>query len=197
MSLGREEASMSRALNRRTFLKQTGLGTVALAGVPAIAAMSATPVLAEDDEGTSFFFSARDSAGGPADSLVMQGCGHFGDGRISGFGFFFHFDASAAGVPKPIKATGLWKPRKLISFNSIGTYGTNVAGIMVADVLLERQSPKPEATIPARLRLVCNNGAAGLFTGEDEGFQLVVGALTFTQLTPTVGISGFSRSLED
>jgi hypothetical protein len=192
---------MSRALDRRTFLKGAGAGTVALVGAPAIVAMGATPALAAGDHTTRFFFSAVSSTGSPSDTFIMQGCGHFeqGESEITGDGFFIHFDGTPSlPLPKPIKAAGLWKAHRLVSFHSIGSFGVQLAAVMVADVKLMRQLPEPEAVIPARLTVVCNIAAAGLFNpGEDEGFQLVVGSLSFKPLTPPLGISGFSRSIED
>jgi hypothetical protein len=44
---------------------------------------------------------------------------------------------------------------------------------------------------------VCNIPQVPLFTGEEEGFQLLVEGLSFKPVNPTVGISGFSRSLAD
>jgi hypothetical protein len=163
--------------------------------------MGAAPAMADEDTGTGFFFSALDTAGGRADSFLMWGCGHFDEnkGHITGNGEFVYYD----GRPKPpipkesIKATGLWEPRHLVSFHQIGSFGTNNAGIMVADIILFKQAPKPEQVIPARLTVVCNIPQEALFTGEEEGFQLVVDGLSFMPVTPTVGISGFSRSLAD
>jgi hypothetical protein len=72
-----------------------------------------------------------------------------------------------------------------------------LTGIMVADVDLFRQSPEPEAVIPAVLTVVCNIGAIPFSTGMEEGFQLEFGGLTFMPLSfvpPTpggIGISGF------
>jgi hypothetical protein len=128
----------------------------------------------------------------------MWGCGHFDEdsGHITGNGDFVHFDATAP-KPQPIKATGLWEPRHLVSFHTIGSWGTNNAGIMVADIMLFKQAPEPEQLIPARLKVVCNIPPVPLFTGEDEGFQLVVDGVSFMPVKPTVGISGFSRSLTD
>jgi len=45
--------------------------------------------------------------------------------------------------------------------------------------------------MPAQLTVVCNSAAIPFSTGEDEGFQLVAGDLTFLPLSPTIGISGF------
>jgi hypothetical protein len=190
---------MSVDLNRRNFLKHAGTGTAALAGASLWASTASSPAAADDgQEGIGFFFAALDSAGPvhtPAspDALLMQGCGHFDprSGDIRGSGFFVHYDGSSTVSPKPIKATGFWKARRLSSFNQGPRFGVQLTGIMVADVELLRQSPQRETEIPARLTVVCNSGAIPFATGEDEGFQLVVGDLTFLPLSPTIGISGF------
>jgi hypothetical protein len=190
---------MTTALDRRTFLKQAGTGTVVLAGASVLAGMGAAPAIADDEEnGTGFFFSGLDTAGSPADSFLMWGCGHIDEnkGHITGNGEFVHYDGTAP-KPQPIKATGLWEPRHLVSFNTIGHFGTNNAGIMVADVVLFRQAPEPGRVIPGTLTVVCNIPQVPLFTGEEEGFQLLVEGLSFKPVNPTVGISGFSRSLAD
>jgi hypothetical protein len=191
---------MTAGSDRRKFLKHAGTGTVALAGASVLGGLGASPAVAwdEEQEGIGFFFAALDSASAihnPAssDAFLMQGCGHFDEhsGHISGNGFFVHFDGSSTRSPKPIKATGSWEARRLVSFDPGPAFGVQLTGIMVADVKLFRQSPAPEAVIPARLTVVCNSPSIPFSTGEDEGFQLVVGNLTFLPLTPTIGISGF------
>jgi hypothetical protein len=196
----KEKVSMTADLDRRKFLKHAGTGTVALAGASVLAGIGASPAVGDEERGgIGFFFAALDSADdavpSPAspDALLMQGCGHFDEhsGHIRGNGFFVHYDGSSPLSPKPIKATGLWEARRLISFAPGPAFGVQLTGIMVADVKLVRQSPQPEAVIPAQLTVVCNSMAIPFSTGEDEGFQLVVGNLTFLPLTPTIGISGF------
>jgi hypothetical protein len=190
---------MSTDPNRRTFLKRAGTGTVALAGASVWAGMGSLPAAADDGhDGIGFFFAALDSAGpvhNPTspDTLLMQGCGHFDQhsGHIRGSGFFVHFDGSSPLSPKPIRATGFWKAHRFNGFEQGPRFGVQLTGIMMADVELFRQSPEPGAVIPARLTVVCNNPFIPFSTGEDEGFQLAVGSLSFMPLTPTVGISGF------
>jgi hypothetical protein len=191
---------MSTALDRRKFLKQAGIGTVVLAGAPVLAGMGASAAMADEEEGIGFFFAALDSAGAvhnptSPDAFLMQGCGQFDDrsGHIRGNGFFVHYDGSSPLSPKPIKATGLWETRRLLSFDRGPAFGVQLTGIMKADVKLFRQSPRPEAVIPAQLTVVCNSPAIPFSTGEDEGFQLMVGNLSFMPLTPTIGVSGFDE----
>jgi hypothetical protein len=189
---------MSTDLDRRKFLKHAGMGTVVLAGAPVVAGIGASPALADEEEGIGFFFSALNSAGAvhdptSSDVFLMQGCGHFDQhsGHISGNGFFIHYDGSSKLFPNPIKATGFWEARRLQSFDPGPAFGVQLTGIMKADVKLFRQSPEPEAVIPAQLTVVCNSPAIPFKTGEDEGFQLEFGGLTFMPLTKTIGISGF------
>jgi hypothetical protein len=128
----------------------------------------------------------------------MQGCGHFDEhlGHISGNGFFTHFDASVPGTPKKVKASGFWEAHGLVSFQSIGSFGVQLAGIMVARVTFLKQIPEPEVIPALELTVVCNLMPAGLFVpGEEEGFRIVVFGHSFKPLTPTNGISGFDRSL--
>jgi hypothetical protein len=197
---------MTTGLDRRKFLKHAGTGTVALAGAPVLAGLGASPAVADEERGgIGFFFAALSSAGAihdptSSDAFLMQGCGHFGEhsGHISGNGFFVHYDGSSPLKPKPIKATGLWEARRLVSFDPGPAFGVQLTGIMVADVKLFRQSPPPEAVIPAQLTVVCNSPAIPFFTGEEEGFRLVVGNLTFLPLKPTIGVSGFDdQTLRD
>lgn len=190
---------MSVDFNRRNFLKHAGTGTVALAGASVWASVASSPAAADHGhEGIGFFFAALDSAGlvrNPTspDALLMQGSGRFDkhSGDIRGTGFFVHFDGSSPLSPKPIKATGFWKAQRLKSFDQGPHFGVQLTGIMMADVELFPPSAEPEAVIPAQLTVVCNNPFIPFSTGEDEGFQLVFGGLSFLPLTPTIGISGF------
>jgi len=190
---------MTTNWDRRKFLKHAGTGTVALAGTSVWAGIGSSAAVADDEqEGIGFFFAALNSAGDvhnptSPDAFLMQGCGHFDErsDEIRGNGFFVHYDGSSAASPKPIKATGFWRARRLKSFDRGPGFGVQLTGIMVAEVKLFPQSPQPEAVIPAQLTVVCNSPAIPFSTGEDEGFQLVVGDLTFLPLTPTIGISGF------
>jgi hypothetical protein len=104
---------------------------------------------------------------------------------------FVHYDGSSPHSPKPIKATGFWKAHRFKSFDQGPGFGVQLTGIMMADVELFPQPSQPRAVIPAQLTVVCNSAAIPFSTGEDEGFQLVFGGLSFLPLTPTIGISGF------
>lgn len=95
--------------------------------------------------------------------------------------------------PATLRAAGTWQAERLVSFrHDFGTFGTIVAGIAELDITLMRAVPSP-AAIPARLRLICNIGAANISTGEAEGFVLRVGDVVFTPFG--AGLTGFSRSL--
>lgn len=192
---------MNTALDRRTFLKHAGIGTAVLAGAPLLG-VGATPAMADDhgEGGTGFFFSAVSGAGSPSQQLIMQGCGRFDEvpGRSSGNGFFTYFDGSVAGTPKKVNASGFWEAQRVVSFHSIGSFGVQLAGIMVAEVTFLKQIPQPQVIHDLTLTVVCNLAPAGLFNpGEEEGFQIEVFGQSFKPLSPTNGISGFDRSLAE
>jgi hypothetical protein len=191
---------MTTALDRRKFLKHAGMGTVVLAGAPRVGGDGGVARNGGRRAGHRILLFCTGHRGQSGGLVSQWGCGHFDENKrhITGNGEFVHYDGRpSAPIPKPIKATGLWEPRRLLSFHAIGLFGTNNAGILVAGVVLFKQAPEPEQVIPARLTVVCNIPQAALFTGEDEGFQLVVDGLSFMPVKPTVGISGFSRSLAD
>jgi len=116
----------------------------------------------------------------------MGGCGSVSADEVSGGGTFLHFDDATA-VPKTILGTGTWRPRRLVDFDIVGTYGQLVAGIMEADIRLR---PVAGGSIAATLKVFCNIGAAGLNTGQPEGFNLDVGGLSFT---PLAGLTIFTN----
>ena len=118
----------------------------------------------------------------------MGGCGSVSADEVSGGGTFLHFDNATAGVPKTIIGTGTWRPRRLLDFEVIGTYGQLVAGIMETEIRLR---PVAGGSIPATLKVVCNIGPAGLQTGHEEGFTLDVGGLSFDH--PLLGLTIFTN----
>jgi hypothetical protein len=109
-------------------------------------------------------------------------------GWVKGGGGYELFD-NAGPVPKPLVLTGQWQARTFVSYDTKGlaSYGLIQPGILqltgdfenLGDVLT--------------LTLVCNVGAAGLMTGEEEGWELE-GTLygDFHQLSPAVGITHLS-----
>lgn len=97
-------------------------------------------------------------------------------------------------MPRPLLSAGAWRVTPDFSFQLVGTHGVFAAGILVVQVSLLQELPS-RAMIPAELRVVCNIGIAGLFTGEAEGFVLTIPDAPFgpfRQLDPIIGITIFS-----
>ena len=159
-------------LDRRGFLKRTGLGSAAVASIAALGAVP-TPVWADGNE-TAFIFAAQSRAtiGGETHLVLMGGRGRIGSKDVEGGGSFNQFKL-IDGIPRPLVAAGTWRTRRLVSFNPIGTYGVFTAGILIMEIELISEIPG-KAQARATLEVVCNIGAAGLSTGEDEGFILTV-----------------------
>jgi len=163
-------------MNRKEFFKTAGLGSIAAATgflgsmAPSAFAEGGTPV------GFRFVSNSRTATVGGVRHLAQFN----GDGLVTGAqavasGSFNHvIDTSP--VPKTIVASGTWKARSLIGLELIGTYGAIAAGILEMEIDLV---PSGGPVIPATLEVVCNLGAAGLFTGEEEGFVLSIPGTDF------------------
>jgi hypothetical protein len=180
-------------LDRRQFLRKAGVGSAAVAGLPVLETMLATPAVAADSTvGTGFFFQVLSQSTTSADLIIISGCGRFGRGIVEGGGSFTHFVPEGT-PPFPIVATGHWRARKLTHFESIGSYGELVAGIAELETLAQITSPFT-ARVPATLEIVCNIGPAGLVTGEEEGVTVSVpeAGLTFVPTSPPTGLTIFT-----
>jgi hypothetical protein len=187
----------STGMNRREFLKKAGIGSIALASLPAFANALATPALADGQ--TNFHFTAVSlGPSGPnlLHTLVMAGDGKINPAQVEGGGSFNHVNnAASLPFPKPLLASGTWKAKRLVSWNPIGTYGLFAAGVLEMEVDLVREIPSP-AVIPATLEVVCNIPFVPLLTGKHEGFTLTVDGLQFTPQVPPVGVTLFTLSVE-
>ena len=186
-------------MNRRDFLKKAGLGSVALGSVPVLGEMLAIPALA--DSGVKTFHVAALGGGGTigtvVHTLVLAGDGRFSDGGIEGGGVFNHVNLDPSlPIPKPVLASGTWKAKRLVSFQSIGSSGETLAGILKMDIDVVRLIPS-RAVFPAHLQIVCNIPFAGLFTGHPEGLTLTGLPVTFSPLNPTTGITIFGAAVEE
>jgi hypothetical protein len=148
-----------------------------------------------EDDPTNFHFMAVSTTGmvsGVIHNMIMGGQGEFSDSQVAGGGFFVHLD-DVPPPPKPVLASGTWRARQPMGFDLVGTYGVQGSGILELGIELLRELPSPAAPTPATLRIVCNIGAAGLQTGEDEGFVLTVAGLPpFRQMVPAFGLTAFS-----
>lgn len=186
-------------IDRRKFLKKAGLGSIALASLPALGNALAKPAWAK--EGTNFHFlafSATGPAGTPASPqhrIAMGGQGTFdpatpGSEVVGGGAYAHHLfpgaNPPAGGTAVPIVASGTWKARRLVSYKQIGTWGVLAAGVLEMVIDLFSEIPSKATIRGARLKIACNIGPAGLVNpGEMEGFTLSVpGTDFFTGGTP-------------
>ena len=189
-------------MDRRAFLKRVGLGSLALGSAPGLAGMLAVPAAAGSKEkgnrqSTFVAFSQARTVGGVQHRIAMNGKVQFNPERekVSGGGNFVHFNNAAPGVPKPILATGLWEADEFISWDhNVGTYDHINASILQLAITLLPDGGEPT---DATLRLICNIGAAGLTTGEPEGFVLTIPGAPFgpfRPLDPPLGLTHISTA---
>lgn len=180
-------------IDRRSFLKRVGLGSIALGATPAIGAGLARPVWANGNE-AGFNFTAISRAGtiGTVTHAVnMSGSGRIGEDDVEGGGTFQHYDIAST-PPRTIFATGTWRATRLLGFQPIGTWGVITAGIADMEVDLLRRTPS-QAVIHATLRVVCNVGSGGFDTGLAEGFTLTIPGAPFGSFVPIgAGITVFT-----
>jgi hypothetical protein len=95
----------------------------------------------------------------------------------------------AAPFPKPLLASGNWRARRLLSYDTkgLGSYG------MIQPGILTLRGDFDNLARGATLELICNVGAVPLLTGEEEGWMLEGTPYgTFKQLSPTIGITHLS-----
>jgi hypothetical protein len=190
-----------RGIERRELFKRAGIGSAALASFPALAGAAWAQDDDDDDGGRKrFYFQAASGQAatiGGGESILMSGCGSFGQRWVRGGGEFVHFDGTK--IPSPdFIATGSWRATRLLSFEEIGTFGVGVAGVLeMAIKLLPCEGPVVRG---ATLKIVCNIGVAGLETEpfQQEGFTLTVpGIAPFSPFTPPAGLTFFTRPCED
>jgi hypothetical protein len=182
-------------MERSDFLKKAGIGSVALASVPALAEVAWAHD--DDDDGPLRFYFVALSGQAPTvtggDSIAMSGCGSFTERRVRGGGEFVHFDGTRFGDPDNVIATGSWKARRFLSFHEQGTWGVAVSGILRMEIrLLPCDGPVIRG---ATLEIVCNLAPAGIFNpGTTEGFTLAVpGLAPFRAFMPNIGLTLFTR----
>ncbi len=191
-------------LKRREFLKRASLGSLAMATLPGLTGMLAAPAKASPGRApsggtTNWIFAAIENAqtvGGVAHRILLEGHGFVTPEEVVGQGSFVHID-NATPVPHTILASGTWKARSLTSANVIGTYGSLAAGIIEMQIDLVEDLPAPAVVSGVTLRLVCNIPAAGLFTGEDEGYVLTIPGSDFGSFTTPVVVGGTVYSILD
>lgn len=188
-------------MDRRTFLKKAGLGSVAVASAPGVLGALATPASADDEH--RFRFVTVSSAGtidGVAHLLIMNGNGRVEGSSVEGFGTWAHVNGADPSPSTNLLASGKWRPLSLVSFVPIGTYGGVLeAGTLEARIFIKRLHPT-RGTFEGTLRVVCNIGPAGLSTGEAEGVTVSIDGGPvgpFTPLTPPLGLTIFVPPIWD
>jgi hypothetical protein len=194
---GEAGAKRSSAVDRRSFLKVAGAGTVALASLPTLGSALASTAWAGELLGYHVVaVSARGHApqpGMPQHWVIVVGSGDFHGSHVSGGGSFVHFLNPGAGGSPPFEvvADGTWKAREVMNANIIGTYGGLAAGTLELGVDLTVRATR--AVVPAMLKIVCNIDPGGLQTGGPEGFTLTTGAPAgpFEPMHPELGLTSF------
>ena len=186
---------MTSDMNRKEFLRRTGLGAAAAATLPAFLATDAALGQHGHGGGARVYDFVSFSQAGPTHGIAqprigMRGCGPFSEteGTVSGGGTFVFFD-NALPVPKPLILTGRWQPTTFVGYDMKGlpNYGTIQPAIL--EILVDVEGIGSGLT----MELICNVGPAGLMTGEEEGWKLFGTPYgDFVPLSPPVGITHLS-----
>lgn len=185
-------------MDRRGFIKTAGAGALGAASLSWLAAVK--DVFAASDNQHVFVFVSFSQVAAPINGVLhrvgMQGAGTFDPhaGKVKGGGSFVHFDQNPLlPPPKPLIASGMWEPTAFVSYDTkgLGHYGTIQPGILTMTIdLLPTGGPVHH---DVTFELVCNVGAAGLSTGEPEGWNMTVpGFASFHPLPTPLGITHLS-----
>lgn len=161
-------------MDRREFLRKAGLGSLALASLPALVARESA-FAGEANRHRVYdlvaFSQAPATATGVLPRLGMRGCGTFqpGAGYVKGGGTYVLLDQNS-GTPKTILASGEWTPTVFLSYDTFGLSPYANIQPSILKVLADFAGFVPGV----QLWLICNVGAAGPAgsTGEPEGFKL-------------------------
>lgn len=176
-------------LNRRTFLKGAGLGSLALASLPTLGTALAGKAIAGDLLG--FHLVTLGSRGGVpigpgVQLLVVAGAGQVHGDSISGGGRFARLRVpDPAAPPFNLVDHGPWRAKRIIGWAPIGEAGGLVAGVL--DVLVDLTLQSGEV-VEDSAKIVCNLGFAGLETELREGLYT---GTNFEPLHPEVGLTAF------
>jgi hypothetical protein len=183
-------------MKRREFLKKAGVGSAAVASVPALETLLASPAWARSRSGgNGFFFQVVSKSTTTADLMILAGCGRISASDVTGGGSFTHF-TPATTTPFPIVGTGHWRAKELLHFTQLGTYGTLIAGIAEWTAVFHVLSPST-ARVPVTMEVVCNIAPAGLINpGEEEGVMVTGGPQTFVQQSPPFGLTAFTAPFQ-
>jgi hypothetical protein len=194
-------------MKRREFIKKVGIGSAALASVPTLAhaLLGASQDGEKERTASGFRFvcvSQANRVGQVQPRNFMNGCGTFHGSDAQGGGSYDIFDQLSP-IPRTLISAGKWQARRVLSLDVIGTYGVLAAGIIEMEVRLKQEIPSREV-IHATLRVACSIGAAGLDSGEPEGFTLTIPGGRYGPFRPfevapgvTQGITVFTTSNEE
>lgn len=198
---------------RREFLRKAGLGSLALASLPALVDALRTPAKAQAQ--INYHFACL-SVGGPQGAqppgtpaspqhvIVMSGDGSFNPSasagsRASGGGMFLHITFPGAapppgGTPLPVVASGTWGNGRMVRWAPNRSHGVQGTGVLELVVDLYREMPSKATIRGAAMKIVCASGPAGVaIPGEIEGVTLSIPGTEFSAggnpgpFTPTGG----------
>lgn len=188
-------------VDRREFLKRIGLGSLAMAPLSKLIDSLARPAWGQAPRTARAFQFVAFSRAATIDRVVhqvaMNGEGKFDpqSGWVEGGGGFQHFD-DASVTPKTLINTGRWRARKILKYEKqVGTYGRIAASVLEMEVDLLPDLGPVRRIEGVNLRIICNIGAAGLMTGEPEGYVLTVPGVpfgAFRPLSPVIGLTHIS-----
>src|SRR5262245_38716259 len=134
---------------------------------------SDTPVAsAADRNEVRFTFAVQSRDGETGHRINLEGTGAFDGRHVEGGGTFTWFNPVGP-PPFPVIAAGSWRARKFLGFAPTDppVYGVHGAGILQMEVELR---PIGGRRLPGVMRVVCNIGAGGMVTGEEEGVALAL-----------------------
>lgn len=180
-------------IGRRKFLKNAGIGSVALASLPGLGqALAANTGGGNNTNWVVAAIEPGDTVNGIGYTIAFEGCGFVNSAMVVGQGSFVEFDNLSGVVPRTILASGTWKATSLINTTIIGTWGSLAAGIIEMEIKLVEDLPIPGVVVPgALLHITCNIPAAGLFNGtEEEGFELTIPDSPSGTFKPPVIVGG-------
>ncbi len=186
-------------MKRRDFLKKAAIGTAGLASLPFLTD-NLPRVSAEGQTGqTNFNFTATSKAGlvgNVQHDVLMSGEGKIDTNGVEGGGRYNHFD-DATTPPKTILESGSWEAANLVSWNPIGTWGVQTAGVLEMGINLRQDFPTT-AVISANLKVICNAGNAKLYNPNPnppppnlpEGFILTIPGAEYGPFVPNIPPTG-------